>query len=637
MSKLVSILLSPYNFSFSENGIFASSIEQRRRSNRGLQLRLHAFVLAIVGLLSAGELHASNTPIQNSQDDPPAIKNSQDQTPATEDSQDQMPAIEESKNDAPSIQDYKDELEEISQKETKLKSEFARKLKLAEVLSESDSSDAEISALRNQLFGIIESKQNLLRELSLSAPEEPKYLFELAQTHLAKSKLTLSKSAPTKELQQGRLTDSQAQKNRGIAIMQLIAQRDKPGYIPAHLFLAAEALKSQVTSSNQRNANLRLANLHLDNVLIQEPENTTALKWKIKILQTTKQLEEMKKFLEILFVADPSVYPEICKVNTELGVESENAAVLRSAQQRLSDQVSKLAGPSEQRTRHVTYLVDCLHRLEKLDEADERVESEMAGFPDNAEIQTWGNRLLAIGQELRYRAGGTITSDNMAELVGYLREGHRLDPNNVTILNNIVNLVRFDLPGIEKISNDIYQPGTRAPASVENILGFIAFGKGEYLEAAKRFSKANAKSPNNPEYLNNLASVYLARPDPDPEQALKLVDRAINSVQSGSLETRHLSNFYDTKGQALLALGKIDEANGDQELADSRYSMATAKLLAALALVDTPANLPAKKRCLKISQTILECYEVSNLPKHAKVWRERVKELQAGVDESQAD
>lgn len=613
MSHLItSRLLVAHNLSFDENKPFASSVSQRQQPRQVLCVRLPTVVLALIALLLLidGEVYAGNTPIQNSKDD----------------------------------------LELILKQEAELKAELSQRLKTANAAqNDPNSSDSEIANLRSQLSEKLDSKQILLDQLSSSNPDEPKYLYELSLTYLAKSQLTMLEPATSEEATKARLRISLSQKSQGIAIMEQIAPLDRPGFLDAHLFLAKSALKSEAKSANEKTENLRLASAHLDYALIRDPNNIEAFGLKILIAQKTEQSEEAKTYLDKLFAVDPFVYPQLCVVNDKLGVSSENMAVLLSAQQRLSAQISRMVGSSDRRTKHVTYSVDCLHRLEKLDAADKLVKMEMKEFSTDARIQKWGKRLLAIGQMLRFEAGlrrldGKLDAKNAPELVSYLREAFHLDPNNVKALNQIVGLLRYDIPGIEKISNDIYQPDAKAPASVENLLGTIALAKADYLEAMKRFSKANAKAPNNAEYLNNLACVYLTRPDPDPREALKLADRAIGGVESGEVKSRHLTNFYDTKGRALLALGRIAEEAGDQKLANRRYSAAVANLLRALIDVDIdkPEDTPLErgiqlKRGLAISQAVVGCYEASGQPRQAKVWKDRVKQLQTIENENQAE
>ena len=607
MSQLTDPLLSLGNFLFGENGSLFQNTRRQRQTNQGSCFSLIAVALVTLNLhfLMVGESYAGSTPFQQD-----------------------------------AIQDLTDELEEISRKETELNAKLLREVKMAKATrSGLSSSDTQLSNLRNQLSETLDFKQTLLSELSSLAPNEPKHLYEFALTWMSKSNLTMLQPTTTAKETRERLSTSQSQKSQGYVIMQLIAPIEKPGYLDAHLYLAKDALTSQVKSADEAAANLRLASTHLDYALIRDRNNTTALGLKVRIAQQTGQIKEAKTYLQKLFLLDPFVYPQLCQVNNQLGVPADNAAVLRSAQGRFRDELSRMAGTSDRRTRYKTYLVDCLHRQDKLDAADKQVENEMEEFSTNDKVQRWGRRLLAIGQQLRYDAGiarlnGKLDAENTPELVGYLREGYRLDSNNVKLLNHIVGLARYDIPGIEKMSQDIYQPDRKAPALIENTLGTIALAKGDYVEAKKRFANANVKSPDNAEYLNNLSYVYLTGPDPDPAEALKLVDKAIRSVQPGTAETRYLSYFYDTKGQALLALGRIAEENGDQGLANRRFSEAVAELQQALIEIDKgqPKNRPREgqdQRRLKISQAILECYEATGQTRQAKVWKGRVKQLDA--------
>ena len=611
MSQLTSRLLGSCNSLLGRNRIFAASVRCRRRSNQGWCFRSPAVVFASTALLLliVGESFAGNTPIQNSNDDPKA------------------------------------ELELLQKQEDELKTELAQRIKTANSLN----SDPEIENLRKQLSEKLETKQALLSQLSLSAPDEPKYLYDLAVTHLAKSQLTMLEPATTEEESKARLRNSLRLKGRGIAIMKQIAPLDSPGLLDAHLFLAKSAIDSEVKLASEATESIKIAHAHLNFALIRDPKNQAALALKIRIANKTGQIEAAKDYLEKLFALDPFVYPQLCEINIKLDVPSQNVAVLHSAQQRLSEDISRMVGPSEQRIKYVTYLVDCLHRLDELDAADQQVENEIEKFSTDAIVQFWGKRLLAVGQALRFEAGlrqlnGKLDAKNAPELVGYLREGFRLDPNNVKLLNHIVGLRRYDVPGIEKISKDIYQPGSKSPASVDNLLGAIALSKGDYLEATKQFSKANVKAPSNAEYLNNLAFAYLTRPDPDPRKALKLVDKAIGYAESSKLKSRYLTNLYDTKGRVLLALGKIAEEAGDQELANRQYSAAAAKLQEALVDVDvdrpelTPLEREAqRKRSLAISQAVVECYEAADQPRQTKIWKDRVKQLQASENENETE
>ena len=204
-------------------------------------------------------------------------------------------------------------------------------------------------------------------------------------------------------------------------------------------------------------------------------------------------------------------------------------------------------------------------------------------------------------------------------MVGFLQQAYQLDPSNRRILEFLAGLKTSSIPGVAELSEEIYQPDEKAPASVENILGTQALVQKNYLEAAKHITRATQKAPNNGDYLNNLAYLYLIRTNPDPKEALRLVDRGILVAQANQARPR-LTHFYDTKGRALLALGKIAEENGQESLAASQYAAAVAQLLKAI--INRPNDL-------SISNAIVECYEANGQTEMAQVWAEKVKQLQA--------
>ena len=581
MSQFISILLSPYHFFFGENGLWGSAaLGQREKDNtQQLYYGIPSLLFAILGLLFliVGELNAGKSLIQKYEDEIANITAAQ----------------------ADLAKDFEQELEKTKSTNTG-----------AEVASE------KLNEIGGQLIKKLDSKEIYLSKLNSLAPDQPQYLYQIALTLFSKSKLSVASSG-------GQAKNSSAYKNQGLSIMNQIAPLAKPGFLDAHLFLAQHALASKIHTARDGAENLRIANTHLDNALIRDQDSVDALRLKALLAQKSGDLEEAKDFLLKLFAKDPFLYPQICQVNGQLNLKDENHIVLHNARVRLSEELNQMTGFSNRRTKYATYLVDCLHRLENVDSADKVIAGELEKFQDNKTVLRWGLRLLAIGQELRYRNSEKINAGNMQELVGYLQKGYQFDPNNEKILQHIVSLYVTNIPNVAKTAKAIYQPGVNAPASIENLLGAFALSNGDYVEALKRFLKATQKAPRNANYLNNLSFLYLTRPEPNPQEALKLVDRAIASQRSAGVSARHLTHFYDTKGRALLALGKIAEEKGEKNLASSRFAAATAFFLKALA--DRPNDL-------KIIQGVIECYKADGRSKQVKVWVERAEQLRPVVD-----
>jgi len=578
MSQLTSILLAPYHFLFGKS----PSLQHGSDPSQAMYFGIPALLFAIFGLLFlvVGELSAGKTLIKK----------------------------------------YEDKVAKISAEESDLKKQLSQELNMARANNKKLEIDSpELARLRDRLEQLLASKQILLSKLHSLAPEQAKYQFQLANTFFTKSELKLLSPVEDEEGAKNRQEISKSLRTQGLSIMKQIAPLDKPGYIEAHLYLAKAALPKAKMSAREQAAKFRLANKHLDLALVRNENDESALSMKVIICQNFGQLDEAKIYLTKLFETDPYIYPQLCQLNGRLGVASENLAVLHGARERLSHQLEQTTSV-DSRNECATYLVDCMHRLESIDDADKVVDTELSKFPDNPDTQLWSKRLKAIGFIHRYRLGNPVTPENAAELVGFLQKGYQLDPSNHKILEYLTSLRSSDIPGLAELSEGIYQPDEKAPASVENILGTHALVQKNYLEAAKHITKATQKAPNNADYLNNLAYLYLVRTNPDPEEALKLIDRAILVAQATNANSMRLTHFYDTKGRALLALGKIAEKKGEKAVAASQYSAAVAQLLKAM--IKRPNDL-------SISRAIVECYEAIGQTEMVEVWTERVKQLQA--------
>ena len=95
----------------------------------------------------------------------------------------------------------------------------------------------------------------------------------------------------------------------------------------------------------------------------------------------------------------------------------------------------------------------------------------------------------------------------------------------------------------------------------------------------------------------------------NPERALKLVDEAIRLVGNKPESKVARSNFYDTKGTALLQMNRMTEAAAAFEIA----------------IQDRPNNR-------KILESLVKCYEGNNLS--PGIYLERLKRLDEQKDTS---
>jgi len=178
---------------------------QRQRYDQGLYLGIPAVLFAIVGLLFlvVGELSAGKLLVER----------------------------------------YLADVDELEVEKTNLQSKINQRLKMASGANNIDFSDPEVISLFNQLTELLETEEIFLNKLNSLAPEDPKHLFRLAKTFLARGDLAKYMPVQTPEEQQKQFSIAKGLENRGLSIMKRIAPLEEPGFLDAHLYLAKYQLR----------------------------------------------------------------------------------------------------------------------------------------------------------------------------------------------------------------------------------------------------------------------------------------------------------------------------------------------------------------------------------------------------------
>lgn len=593
MSQFLSVLRAPYDFLFGENGIFESRgghVEQRKQ----LLFGLPAVVLAVLGalFLIVGELKAGRD-------------------------------LQES---------YADRVAEARKARTEINLDLNREVRmrstnappgtpLSELIPQDDPRRADLSAL-------IADEETYLKKLNSLEPDEPEHLFNLANLYIQKG-------------------DSE----QGLAMMKQLAPLDSPGFIKAHLFLASAYQRVKVSSARDLRRLQDLADSHIDRALIRDENNLAAIQMKSQLMMQVNNYEEARKYFRKFFEREPRVYSQLLLLISRTDNSSDaKRAVLLSAKSRFEEQVDAMQTPSVDRLQLLSLLTDCLYRLKYFDEADDIVNKELELSTENPQLadelglKGWGNRILAIGRYLRFAELGNpnaVLPSNAQEKIRLLQEGFELDPSNANILRTLTQLQASKVPGVKEKVTSIYDARSRsdAIAEVDNVLGVVALGEERFRDAFEFFERACRKDPKNPGYLNNraytrmkyateqleaaTAKVEKMGDEASPEsiqfledakkdvvsaaaKAVADVDRAIGNIRSGSGSARFLTNYYDTKGNALMLQGK--------------YNLAAAEFLRAA--VDRP-NDPS------IAESIRDCYEKDGQMARAKIWNAKHQRLLA--------
>lgn len=395
--------------------------------------------------------------------------------------------------------------------------------------------------------------------------------------------------------------------NRCLALMNLTAPLDEPGYVDGHLWLATFYMQSPVKTRREALRNVSLALAHADQCLKREQSNIRAKQIKATLLyKGNGDLNAAYEIFDEMFQDDARYFKTLVDINKKLKKTERSDAVLDSAIKRFLKQVNDESLESTDKIGLWRDLINCYGEQKRFDVAEEKLLSEIKKVSELGEESSrlWLERMLAS-----VYVGWIGTLDLDAEgagvqRLGFLKKAYRYDPNNRIVLRQLTRLVSSDDTQIALEAKSIYD-GTLdpdAPAGVFNEIGMQALSRTDYVKALDYFKKARTKSPKNPEILNNLAYTLLVCEQPNPEQGLKLVDEALRFLPRDESSKKYLSYFHDTRGQALMQLNRWTDAIAEFELA----------------VIDRPEER-------QILESLVKCFQASGL--EPGPWKRRLDSL----------
>jgi len=206
-------------------------------------------------------------------------------------------------------------------------------------------------------------------------------------------------------------------------------------------------------------------------------------------------------------------------------------------------------------------------------------------------------------------SGENVTTADKLECLRLATAAYRLNQNDPNVLTLIARLATDEDPEVSGPAKEVYNPYKHfaAPSLVLNQLGSAAMQQGDFDGAVKFFELARKKDPNNPMILNNLSYSWLRNNDQDANRALQLVDQGLRLISGNAQWAQFRPNFLDTRGTALVKLGRYEEAIAAFEKA----------------LASQPEDIELLKQ-------LIECYENTGLDTSVLIGRiDRLEALNA--------
>ncbi|MEM7457586.1 MAG: hypothetical protein AAF456_24870, partial [Planctomycetota bacterium] len=414
---------------------------------------------------------------------------------------------------------------------------------------------------RDVLTELQKAEQIYLEKLIALNPDNQDYRFRLAIVSLQRGDATRCRS-----------------------LMESIAPVDEPGNPEAHLWRAQDLLNTPASNQVQLQRNFQDALKHVDHCLVRDSGNVEARWIKARLLTAQRRLRDAYVEFDILFETYPRFYRQMIDINDQLGREADNAKIIEDAQRKFEAAVAESKADGDDNTYSQIWrdLISCLHYREDYEGAaeqlirEEEAQGRLASTAESREEETrHSSRHVFIKQLLTQTY--TIWADSLgtAGEIDLETERQQLELLKKALGYNMhyadaLKLVARITVGDSELAEDarqIYDPEKdqgQAPAVVLNEMGSRALQNEEYNKAIKYFEWAKDKSPNNPMILNNLAWTYLVCENQKPDRALGLVNDAIRALQRmQDVEQRRTlaSHFFDTRGRALLQMGRKIEAS----------------------------------------------------------------------------
>ena len=426
---------------------------------------------------------------------------------------------------------------------------------------------------------LLQTEKLYLEKLIKLNPNEDKYLYQLALACFAENE--------------------QASAFRGRAIMEQLAPLADAGYAPAHLWWASQlqlVISSGRLEKQQALEQANVAMIHIGHHLKRDPQSKAALELKGGLAVFLDRWFDARDAYAQLFETEPFYFVNLVEANNRINRSEANQNILLTARNRL---LSNLREPMEvdRWVKTVELLALCYRRLNDFQTGINRFDQEKSWILSNDSGDSLGKGFmldqlisgLYIGwQEYAYQDRKEFTEQDF----NLIKEAFQRNPKSPVVLQKLTNMGLFGKESIAAKAMELYDPGQDGdpPHQVLTELGTKALSNDDFDKAVRYFEQARQKNPKNPQLLNNLAYAYLKMTPPSPERALKLVNDAILVASQSPLANSVLTFFYDTKGTALMELGRYEEAIASLELA----------------LRDRPNNR-------KTIEALIECYQASGL------------------------
>jgi len=336
-------------------------------------------------------------------------------------------------------------------------------------------------------------------------------------------------------------------KDRDAAVMALVlAPPNRPGYAPAHLFMA----RSLLGGTNVGRAMVETAATHLERVLTSDPSNLEAHDLLSQIYMSTGRMDAAKRhLLELVSTSGDAMLRLAVVMSAEGDANGTRYWAERAAkffrgkveQTKTDDVANRLA------------LANALVLQEDFSGAWDLLAKAGKEFKNPAYKAALARTAADWAQNLAQRSPG-----DLAKRFKILQQGLDANPRNQALIVQLVGLTTLTGSEAEQARDMAKQMLVEGSNSglVHFCLGSLAWQRGESEKAYEHFRLAYELAPDMPDIANNMALTLTLQSKPDYARALVIADSVIKRQPNNP-------SYRETRGQILVKLGKHHEAIQD--------------------------------------------------------------------------
>ena len=332
--------------------------------------------------------------------------------------------------------------------------------------------------------------------------------------------------------------------SRGSArqIMESLATTKTTGYTKAHTWLAMDLVGR---SQKGEAINMETLKYHLKRGTSGEEVPPALLLIYSQLLQQENKTAESQEFLKRAAEFEPKLLLNAIAVYNQNSLSVQARATADMLVEKMKNKLDENDGENFMLTSQALIFTN------RIDEALETLQKGSKRFPNSSKLA----REFSNAYRLKFRTTATRKSDQINVNLDFLNAAIAIDPTNILVQEELMLLSKLGLGQNEAVIDSlrarIATTGTSYVARL--LLAETAYSKGKLEDAINEYEVVLAELPRMTLALNNLAMMYTQLNPPKFDEAMKLIDRAIEAAPK-------VAEFHDSRGDILVLLKRKEEA-----------------------------------------------------------------------------